>query len=78
LNHDGWAGEKAMAWWMDHRGPEIEGDELNDRIDVAIDWFDELRMPSKIWAIQDGRFWKIVKREFPAVDSFSDLGEVPF
>ncbi len=19
LNHDGWAGEKAMAWWLDHR-----------------------------------------------------------
>ena len=78
LNHDGWAGEKAIAWWMDHRGPEIEEDELNDRIDVAVGRFDELRMPSKIWAIQDGRFWKIVKREFPAVDSFSDLEEVPF
>jgi len=77
LNHDGWAGEKAMAWWLDHRGPEIEEDELNDRIDVAAGRFDELRMPSKIWAIQDGKFWRITKREFSAVVA-DDLEDVPF
>ena len=77
LLHEGFAGEKAEAWWQEHRGPEIEGDELNDRIDVAIGRFDELRMPSKIWAIQDGKFWRITKREFSAVVA-DDFEDVPF
>lgn len=77
LLHDGFAGEKAEAWWQEHRGPEIEEDELNDPIDVAVGRFDELRMPSKIWAIQDGKFWRITKREFSAVVA-DDFEDVPF
>ena len=77
LLHEGFAGDKAEGWWQEHRGPEIEGDELNDRIDVAMSRFDELRMPAKIWAIQDGKFWRITNREFSAVVA-DDFEDVPF
>lgn len=61
LRHDGYARTKARQWWAEHSDAE-----LPRAISEAIEaWhLGKLRMPCRLLAVQDGRFFKIKDREF--------------
>ena len=61
LRHEGYARTKARQWWVEHSDAE-----LPRAISEAIEaWhLGKLRMPCRLLAVQDGRFFKIKDREF--------------
>lgn len=61
LRHEGYAKRKAMQWWAEHSVAECPV-----AIYLAIEaWhLGKLRMPCRLLAMQDGRFFKIKEREF--------------
>lgn len=75
LMHDGFAGQKASKWWSEHN-PDSPSDiaelmteaygEPKDAIDAAIAMKQDgqVRMPSTITAIRDGRWWRVMGRDF--------------
>jgi DNA repair protein RadD len=61
LLHPGYAGEKARSWWREH-SEAICPRKIEDAIEG---WhLGKLRMPCRLLCQQDGRFMKILEREF--------------
>lgn len=61
LLHTGYAGDKAMQWWYEHSVSQ----EPNDIAKAIESWhLGKLRMPCRLLCQRDGRFWKILEREF--------------
>ena len=61
IEHEGWARRKACRWFADHCRADCP-----KTIDEALDlWQDgAMRMPAKILAVKEGRFWRIIDRLF--------------
>lgn len=61
IEHDGFALRKANDWWRTHTNAEFVAD-----ISEAVRLFDcgAFRVPRRIKCIREGRFWKIINREF--------------
>lgn len=61
IDHDGYARQKAERWWAEHSHLECPTD-IHECITA---WKQgALRMPIKILAMQDGRWWRVLDREF--------------
>jgi len=61
IEHTGYARDKAKAWWREHSKLDMP-----DKIEDAVDIWQQmgLRVPSEILAKKDGRWWRIVDRQF--------------
>jgi DNA repair protein RadD len=61
IEHEGYAREKAITWWKEHSIARFPF-----AIDECISLFNRgaMRMPSRILAIRDGYFWRVLGREF--------------
>lgn len=61
LEHEGYARQKAAAWWA-RRAPGLS---LPKKVDEALTWTDQLRCPAEIAVRPSGRFTEIVGARFP-------------
>jgi DNA repair protein RadD len=85
LNHSGFAGRKARAWWGQHSEASLDNwvellqeTRKADAIDAAMACLKEkeVRRPSKITVVKDGKWWRVLGREFGAIEEAEE--EIPF
>lgn len=85
LNHSGFAGRKARAWWGQHSEADLDNwvellqeTREADAIDAAMACLKEkeVRRPSKITVVKDGKWWRVLGREFGAIEEVKE--EIPF
>ncbi|GGE18314.1 ATP-dependent helicase [Aureimonas endophytica] len=60
--HDGYAGRKAAEWWSRHQGTTPYPDDVDEFLDRS----SELTMPAAIFVKQEGKYQRVVGREFGA------------
>lgn len=83
LEHDGFAGAKALAWWEEHSNSDLEAwvellaeiKDSPDKIDAAIACQRDglARCPSAVIAVKDGRWWRVTAREFEDVEAEEEM-----
>lgn len=74
LEHAGFARRKAENWWQARSSTFVPSN-----VDDALDLWRRgaVAMPTKISAIRDGRFWRIVEQQLdPIPESFDETGEL--
>ena len=61
LDHDGWAGQKAQAWWRRRSDASPVADDNGSWIDSCIDWWKRgaVATPTRITTIREGKFYRI-------------------
>jgi len=61
LDHDGWAGQKAQAWWRKRSDAAPVSDDTGSWIDSCIDWWKRgaVATPTRITTIREGKFYRI-------------------
>jgi len=61
IEHEGWARSKAVIWWKQHSIADCPLD-----IEEAVELWHRhaLRAPVRITIQQDGRWWRVIDREF--------------
>lgn len=61
LDHDGWAGQKAQAWWRKRSDAAPVAGDTGSWIDSCIDWWKRgaVATPTKITTIREGKFYRI-------------------
>lgn len=59
LEHQGFAGKKAMAWWVERTTNLCEA--VPATIDAALKRVEELKVPKKLAVQKEGKFWRVVK-----------------
>lgn len=73
IDHDGWAGRKAHAWWRKRSRAMPEAMELSigaaTYIDSCIELFNRgaVASPVRITTVRDGKFWRITKHELDPI-----------
>lgn len=66
VGHDGYARERAVHWWTQRH--EL-GLEPSTSVETCVSLAKALRVPSRIWIVPDGGFWRITNYDFaPAGD----------
>jgi DNA repair protein RadD len=83
LNHEGFAFKKAMRWWSDHTDEHFEDvlDMLQcDGVEAALELEKRgyMRMPTKVTAVQEGKFWRITDRVRGELRPKTEEEEIPF
>ena len=79
IEHGGYARTRAQIWWLAHSNADCP-----ETIDECVSMFHRgaMRMPSRVLAIRDGYFWRILDRKFdsekPTEWSEEEVGDVLF
>lgn len=82
LNHDGFAGNKARAWWREHSTENI--DEIAEALDLDrvgaamhIEQRGHVRRPVQITYVRDGKFYRVIGRVLGELEKVVEE-ELPF
>lgn len=82
LNHDGFAGRKAAAWWAEHSTEDLDQMAAmleTDRVGAAIEIEEQgfVRRPVQITYVRDGKFYRVIGRVLGELEQVEEEG-LPF
>jgi DNA repair protein RadD len=72
LDHPGFAGAKALVWWLAVTGGKVNLPDAGDRVDTAIAQWASIR-PRRAWIQikRDGKYWRVTARRFVRHDGLA-------
>lgn len=88
LQHTGYARDKAVSWWKRNadislassakQGAEFIAMGVPNKIETAMQYKHMIKKPSKILVEPDGKYWKIIGRDFDIVENNDVYEEIKF